>query len=180
MSSLQTLSRPSVKIQPVPLTETLAFSHDVLEPLHHTQQIHHIDIRAAQHDDPIISDWIYFVQRQHVPRNHELPTSQESTIFRKNFQKSKMKNDILYSQISLDDGTVDQLVILHSLVAEVLRHSHGKFGHPGRDKTSSFIRDRFYWPGISYDIDRWIKGCKSCLLRKTPTHDRIFLNRIQD
>ena len=65
------------QIQPVPLIETLAFSHDVLEPLHHTQQIHPIDIRAAQHDDPIIADWIYFVQRQHVPRNHELPTSQE-------------------------------------------------------------------------------------------------------
>ena len=166
------------QIQPVPLIETLAFSHDVLEPLHHTQQIHPIDVRAAQHEDPIIADWIYFVQRQHMPRNHELPTSQESTIFRKNFQKFKMKNDILYRQISLDDGTVDQLVIPPSLVAEVLRHSHDRMGHPGRDKTSSFIRDRFFWPGMSYDIDRWIKGCKSCLLRKTPTHDRAPLTSI--
>ena len=68
-----------------------------------------------------------------MPRNHELPTSQESTIFRKNFQKFKMKNDILYRQISLDDGTVDQLVIPPSLVTEVLCHSHDRMGHPGRD-----------------------------------------------
>ena len=31
---------------------------------------------------------------------------------------------------------------------------------------------------MSYDIDRWIKGCKSCLLRKTPTHDRAPLTSI--
>ena len=94
------------QLQPVPLIETLALSNDVLEPLHHTQQIHPFDVRAAQHEDAIRADWIYFVQRQHMPRNHALPTSQESTIFRKNFQKFKIKNDILYRQILLDDGTV--------------------------------------------------------------------------
>ena len=166
------------QIQPVPLIETLALSYDVLEPLHHIQQIHPIDVRAAQHEDPIIADWIYFVRRQHMPTSHDLPPSQETTLFRKNFQKFKLKDDVLFRQILIDNDTVDQLVIPPSLVAEVLCYSHDKMGHPGRDKTSSFIRDRFFWPGMSYDIDNWIKGCKSCLLRKTPTHDRAPLTSI--
>ena len=166
------------QIQPVPLIETLALSHDVLEPLHHIQQIHPIDVRAAQHEDPIIADWIYFVRRQHMPTSHDLPPSQETTLFRKNFQKFKLKDDVLFRQILIDNNTVDQLVIPPSLVAEVLCYSHDKMGHPGRDNTSSFIRDRFFWPGMSYHIDKWIKGCKSCLLRKTPTHDRAPLTSI--
>ncbi|KAK3105167.1 hypothetical protein FSP39_018592 [Pinctada imbricata] len=51
-------------------------------------------------------------------------------------------------------------------------------GHPGRDKTSSLIKDRFYWPGMTKDIDDWIKGCKPCLLRKSPVQHRAPLSNI--
>ena len=63
-------------------------------------------------------------------------------------------------------------------MAEVLCYSHDKMGRPGRDNTSSFIMDRFSLPGMSYDVDKWIKGCKSCRLRKTPSHDRSPLTSI--
>ena len=159
----------------VPYVETLSMNPEVLEPLHPAHSIQTLDIHSAQHEDPIISDWIYFVYSQRMPRSHELPSCPDSTIFRKNFDKFKLKDDLLYRVITIDNDRLDQLVIPPSLVTTVLQYAHDRMGHPGRDKTSSFIRDRFFWPGMSYDIDNWIKGCKPCLLRKTPTTDRAPL-----
>ena len=50
------ISSESVKavcsIQPPPLIETLSLTPDSIRPFEHVQQMHTIDVRAAQHDDP--------------------------------------------------------------------------------------------------------------------------------
>lgn len=143
------------------------------------QQVHKIDIEKAQHQDPIIRDWIYFVEQQMFPRKHELPPTQESTILRKNFNRFKIIDRKLYRETTSDSETQQQLVVPPELVNEVLRSSHNNLGHPGRGKTTSFIRERFFWPGMTCDIEEWIKGCKRCLLRKSPTNNRAPLVNIQ-
>jgi hypothetical protein len=45
-------------------------------------------------------------------------------------------------------------------------------GHPGKDRTLSLLRDRFYWPGMYKDAESWIEQCGRCLRRKTPTNRR--------
>lgn len=57
--------------------------------------------------------------------------------------------------------------------------SHDNLGHPGRDKTTAFIRERFFWSEMTCDIEEWIKSCKRCLLRKSPTNNRAPLVSIQ-
>ena len=178
----QHISSDSVKavcsIQPPPLIETLALTPDSIRPFEHVQQMHTIDVRAAQHDDPMLSDWIHFVRHQIVPQSHELPPTQESITFRKNFSKFKLQDETLYREISTENGQLCQLVIPPILVSEVLRYSHDKIGHPGRDRTTNFIRDRFFWPGMTNDIDYWIRGCRNCVLRKTPPSERAPLTNI--
>ena len=39
-------------------------------------------------------------------------------------------------------------------------------GHPGKDRTTSLIRERFYWPGMNKDIEEWIQRCERCIKRK--------------
>jgi hypothetical protein len=39
-------------------------------------------------------------------------------------------------------------------------------GHPGREKTASIIQDRFYWFGMTKDIENFVKSCLRCVLRK--------------
>lgn len=51
-------------------------------------------------------------------------------------------------------------------------------GHPGKDRTLSLIRDRFYWPGMHKDIETWIEECGRCTRRKTPTNQRAPLVNI--
>ena len=84
----------------------------------------------------------------------------------------------LYREIKIENGQHCQLVITPILVSEVLRYSHEKMGHSGRDRTTRFIRDRFVWPGMTNDIDYWIRGCRNCVLLKTPPSERAPLTNI--
>lgn len=164
-----------------PYIESVSFNSETLHPLMsiRCQEIQEIDIEKAQHQDPIIRDWIYFVEQERFPEKHDLPPTQESTIFRKNFKRFKIIDNKLYRERMTEFETHQQLVIPPELVSEVLRMSHDNLGHPGRDKTTAFIRERFFWPGMTGDIEQWIKGCKRCLLRKSPTNIRAPLVNIQ-
>ena len=60
-------------------------------------------------------------------------------------------------------------------IPEVLKSLHSDVGHPGRDRTLSLLRDRFYWTGMPDDVDDWFKRCPRCIRRKTPANSRAPL-----
>lgn len=74
---------------PSPLVESLSIDSDALQPLVQLpcQQINQFDVEREQRQDPLIKEWIYFVENDKCPEQHELPDIQESRIFRKNFSK---------------------------------------------------------------------------------------------
>jgi hypothetical protein len=39
-------------------------------------------------------------------------------------------------------------------VNTVLEAMHNDMGHPGKDRTLSLLKDRFYWPGMSKEVVR--------------------------
>jgi transposase InsO family protein len=50
---------------------------------------------------------------------------------------------------------------LHTrLIAEA--HAQVSIAHPGKNKTRKLIGDRYYWPGMTEDIDRYIRNCNDC------------------
>lgn len=51
-------------------------------------------------------------------------------------------------------------------------------GHQGRDRTTSLIKERFFWYGMTKDIEQWIQKCPRCIWRKTPTNERAPLKSI--
>jgi hypothetical protein len=46
------------------------------------------------------------------------------------------------------------------LVAEA--HTQVSTAHPGKNKTRKIIGDRYYWPGMVTDIDRYVRNCNDC------------------
>ena len=44
---------------------------------------------------------------------------------------------------------------------------HNDIGHPGRERTTKLVRERFYWPGMTAEVDQWITRCERCLKRKS-------------
>ncbi|PKU69610.1 RNA-directed DNA polymerase [Dendrobium catenatum] len=55
-------------------------------------------------------------------------------------------------------------------------HDSGMAGHFGRDKTLSLIKEKFYWPAIHKDVNRYVRGCRICKRAKTPgTNAGLYL-----
>ena len=45
-------------------------------------------------------------------------------------------------------------------------HSSMWAGHPGIGKMKEILTRKYFWPGMSKDIDRWVKCCTTCNLQK--------------
>ncbi|EFQ87715.1 hypothetical protein PTT_16661, partial [Pyrenophora teres f. teres 0-1] len=45
-------------------------------------------------------------------------------------------------------------------------HSSGPAGHPGRVKTLDLITRTWWWPGMSRDIEQYVKACDLCVRSK--------------
>ena len=81
---------------------------------------------------------------------------------------------------TLDDGLLkyqDRLVVAEDddLRTRLIREVHAQVStaHPGKTKTRKLIRDRYYWSGMTKDIDQYIRNCGDCrrasvLRDKTP------------
>ena len=71
----------------------------------------------------------------------------------------------------MDNGEAKrQLVVPANQIKFVLTEIHNRFGHPGRDRTLSLLKDRFFWPGMAQDTEKWIKSCSRCVHRKSQTN----------
>ena len=79
-----------------------------------------------------------------------------------------VENGILFKEKQSDGEQDKRIIVPKNRQIEVLRMSHDDMGHLGRDKTLSVTRDRFYWVGITQDIEDYIKRCPRCIRAKTP------------
>ena len=49
----------------------------------------------------------------------------------------------------------------------VFKALHDSLGHQGRDRTTSLIKQRFFWPGIDAYVRDRIQNCDRCIKRKS-------------
>ena len=57
----------------------------------------------------------------------------------------------------------------------LLREAHDSptGGHWGRNKTMSYLRNHFFWPGLAKDVLEYVKTCHHCQINKARNH-KIF------
>lgn len=140
-----------------------------------------IDVCRHQYNDPVLRFWIPYVRDGYKPEKHHLPYNnvQYHALLHKNFEKLRLRDGVLIRETVVNENKKTQIIIPRSCIPTVLYHLHTDMGHPGREKTISLIRDRFYWYGMTKDIEHFISNCKRCLLRKTPTTERAPLTNIK-
>ena len=65
---------------------------------------------------------------------------------------------------SLDEDSIEQLVLSKECRATVLRLAHDipMAGHLGKKKTSDRVLQCFYWPGVYRDVKDHIRICEQC------------------
>lgn len=60
----------------------------------------------------------------------------------------------------------DRLYIPLEKRKDVFLKFHG-LAHNGQKASKRFLMSKYFWPGMSYDIARWVKECNSCSLAKS-------------
>ncbi|KAI2645985.1 Transposon Tf2-9 polyprotein [Labeo rohita] len=58
----------------------------------------------------------------------------------------------------------ERIPLIHS------SHTSLGTGHPGTNRTLSLLKERFWWPRMEQDVQRYVRGCRECTISKTPKH----------
>lgn len=135
------------------------------------------EIRKYQREDQVIGRWIRAVTDKVLPPRTQIVTK-DDVIMRKNFDNFKLYRGVLYREITREEEKIKQLVLPKVYRKIALEGLHSNVGHPGKDRTTSLIRDRFFWPGMAADIVSWVDGCERCQRRKTSTGSKAPLVNI--
>lgn len=135
-------------------------------------QIEMREIRNKQREDRLIDRWRIAAIDNCMPTNN---LTKQDMIMKRQFKTLKIKRGILFRTVTENDETIEQLVLPHCYREQVLHGLHNDVGHPGRDRTMRLVRQRFYWPGMTTDVEKLIVNCDRCLRRKSPTSNRAPL-----
>ena len=55
----------------------------------------------------------------------------------------------------------------------VMRDYHEKSGHFGRDKVLKAIRQKYWWPRMRIDVEKWVASCHECQQRSPPPRPKL-------
>jgi transposase InsO family protein len=101
-----------------------------------------------------------------------LQANRTSTSLQEHREKTKDSN----SSWTLENGLLkfqDRLVVAsenNNLRTRLITEAHSQVAtaHPGKTKTRKILMDRYYWPGMTTDIDRYVRNCNDCCRSKIP------------
>ena len=103
----------------------------------------------AQQADNMLRPWIERVRLKKKSKREDYPHIPTNSPLNRCFESLILMKGVLYRKVIFDGQARYQLVHLAAYVSDVLKGLHTDVGHPGKGKTLSLLRDRFYWPGMS-------------------------------
>ena len=90
-----------------------------------------------------------------------------------------LRNGLLYKKCVSNNRETGylQFVLPKPFMKQALEACHDEVGHLGVERTTSLLKDRFYWPGMEDDIEEYVKTCPRWLKFKA-IPERAELNII--
>ena len=165
----------TVSSEQCPLVECMAITDatdptdNIPEQLLEANALSSKDWRKAQRNDPTLKFIIDNLQiGSRVPASQTRLKSSVDRRYLKDWDRLFISVDgVLYRKAIINEQEFRQLVIPLEYRDTIYRALHDDLGHQGRDRTTSLVKQRFFWPGIdSYIRDR-VRQCHRCTLRKT-------------
>jgi transposase InsO family protein len=143
---------------------SLPISTDVVDDIFVSDLVSPLNVVQLQSDDKDICSVRRWKLEGRRPVDSGL--SREVRLLCRHWDKLDVIDDILCRSVYRDGRLVVQVILPSSCRDHVFTCLHNDLGHPGRDKTLSLIKQRFFWPGMDADISRRLLGCRRCLCRK--------------
>ena len=81
-----------------------------------------------------------------------------------------LQDSLLHRNWEPGDGLHLQLVVPYSVTHDVLTALHMNLRQGtlhGIRRTRHRVRQWFYWPGVSRDVEEWCRRCELCASRKS-------------
>ena len=139
-------------------------------------------LRSEQDSDPIIAEVTRFLSAAIKPKAKEL--SKPCRAYLSQWSRLRLLGGVLFRVYRRKPFGSDQLqvVLPQSLIPGALTSLHAgpTGGHFASDKLLAQARLRFWWPGMSADIERFCKSCRRCGERNRPVPaPRASLGQLQ-
>jgi hypothetical protein len=122
--------------------------------------------QLIQREDPEIGRVIEILTRQTTGTGNMNDGNTMVNRLLKEKHRLVFKDEILFRECLVDGAKLKQLVVPRAMRKRILCGLHDDVGHLGRDKTIDLVCQRFYWPGMTVNIEVHIRDCHRCLLRK--------------
>lgn len=132
----------------------------------------HQSIRLAQQQDPILNRVFQWIKDGMRPESSKNLSPDEKTYFN-SFNRLSLKDGLLYR--AWDDLKTNTEVLLlcipHTLQEQTIKlcHTIPMSGHYGKEKTTSRLTSRFYFPKLQHKVALFIDNCDICL-KKAKNH----------
>ena len=135
------------------------------------------DWRKAQASDPNICFVIDNLLTGRQPTTRQAEQQEVDLKYLSDWNTYKLKDGILYKSATFNGEQHDRLVLPDSVKDIVFAAYHDDLGHQGRDRTTSLINTRFYFPRLNKFIAEKVRSCGRCIRRKTaPTKAAGLVN----
>ena len=162
-----------VSSQEFPLVECSSFSQTVIDQADKDEALDthfsDIDWSVEQCKDNTLARVIELVIKGHKPTRRQC--SLEDPFVRQFFREWPslfIKDRVLYRKGIVSGNPVNQLVLPEIYRDIAFTGLHDDAGHQGRERTSSLLKSRFFWPGLEQFVERRVRSCDRCICRKTP------------
>ncbi|XP_049332090.1 uncharacterized protein LOC111196705 [Astyanax mexicanus] len=166
------------EVEPIPLVGSLSTHPDSLpdafvlgehfEGFPVIPMITEVELQQKQRSDPVIREVISSFERGEVPTPSARREMPKLSLMCREWNRLQMKDGILYRRRQLGQDVNFQLVLPEELREMVMKSLHDDMGHLGLERTLDLLRARFYWPQMASDVERKLKTCSRCVLRKAP------------
>ena len=128
------------------------------------------DWNAVQREDPLIKATINWLEDR---KSSNIRSFVEGDIdeddlreFEKNRKLFFLKDNLLYKSGSktADYEHITQFVVPKSKRVEAMNGCHRDACHQGVERSTSLVRERFWWPRMILQMEKMVKACRRCQL----------------
>lgn len=125
------------------------------------------DLSRAQQEDPCLGEIWKALKGGDLSRvNRE--SHKDLPLIMREWERLVMENGVMFRCTQAPGKPRrKQLCLPRQFHDVVLRSLHDDSGHLGFDKTYGLVKERFYWPRMKMEVEKYCQTCARCVQRKT-------------